>query len=220
MLVGKTAGGKNIVGKILQIWKKVNPKPRQVRRKPITSAQPKPEKRIEEVIIDKTGKIVHNEQKNMVVVKKKYVSKEFMDQNIAKTLSGLMELESVQKNLSQRNLVIKHILRKSQDGKILPNKEVTYYYGHMEWRETLDQFNEMKTVWCFVPDNTDASDGIDTKSSDDTQQIDLENSEWNMENTEKQNGKFTETVPVNLIVTEDEFGKKKTKVTIPQLGGK
>lgn len=239
VLVGKTADGKNIVGKILQIWKKVDPniplaKPRTVRRKPPVVQTKSPEKpqTVEELIIDNTGKILRVETpdekpaKN-VVFKKKYVSKEFLDQNIVKTLSGLMELESVQKNLAQKNLIIKHILKKSVDGKIQPQKEITYFYGHMDRHEVIDHFNEVKTSWTFIPDYKEEPDRtsgneIDVSASGDPQQVDLEKGSWSPEKVSEgqRTRKFSETLPVNLIVIEDEFGKKRTKVTIPQLGGK
>lgn len=165
------------------------------------------------------------------------VSKAFLDENIVKTLSGLMELETIQKNLAQKNLVIKHILKKSRDGKILPGKEITYYYGHMEKTEVVDCFNEIKIQWTFVSDYKDNSDtNIDLNLSNDKQQVELgpdgkisfgsltepDLTDMCLDDESKvvKKTEFTETVAVNLIVIEDEFGKKRTKVTIPELPGK
>lgn len=248
VLVGKTSDGKNIVGKILQIWKKVDttispPKPRTVRRKPQAKIikTEKPKDNIEELIIDSTGKIISPSkisQKN-IVIKKKYVSKQFVDENIVKTLSGLMELNSVQKNLAQKNLVIKHILKKSVEGKVVPGKEITYFYGHMEKSEIVDCFNEVKIQWTFISDYQENNpSGIDLNETNDRQQVELGAdgkvtfgsltepdlneicSSSEADRKIKRVSEFTETVPLNLIVIEDEYGKKNTKVTIPQLSGK
>lgn len=254
VLVGKTNDGKNIVGNILQIWKKVDntnppPKPKQIRKKTpvIKTATTTSDKRlpIEEVIIDNAGKIINtkndkNSPPKNVVIKKKIVSKAFLDENIVKTLSGLMELETIQKNLAQKNLVIKHILKKSRVGKILPGKEITYYYGHMEKIDAVDCFNETKSQWTFISDYKDnsSSSNIDLNVSNDKQQVELgadgkisfgsltENDLKEISPSNAGDSKivkkaeFSETVPVNLIVIEDEYGKKRTKVTIPQLPGK
>lgn len=160
------------------------------------------------------------------------------DEHISKTLGGLMELESVQRNLYRKNLIVKHIVKRCIGGRVVPGpKHIAYYYGHMQKPE------DASNHWRFVPDgvsDSDASTGIDLQRVDDPQQVEIAGvgckvtfgslTEPELTDTvclghdNDAEGKsapvYFDTVPINLIVIEDEHGKKRTKVTIPQLGGK
>ncbi|GLV37067.1 uncharacterized protein CBL_02102 [Carabus blaptoides fortunei] len=201
---------------------------------------------IEELIIDNTGKILNVDETTSsttgrnVVVKKKIVTRAYLDQNIVRTLSGLMELETIERHLAHKNLIVKHVLKKSIEGVVLTGKQVTYYYGYMQRTETIDCYNnEPRPSWTFVSNHLqeeETDDGEQQQQSinlsedahHDSQQVNVSvNADGKITfigdgNSDRVSIKqepcvYDETVTVNLIVTQDEHGRKRTKVIIPQL---
>lgn len=267
VVVGKTADGKRIVGKILQIQKKIpqhhqqqqeqrSIKKHQQLRQQRSKPPPRPvapeveeTRRIEELIIDNTGKILNVDDTTAtggrnVVVKKKIVTRTYLDQNIVRTLSGLMELQSIERHLSHKNLIVKHVLKKSIEGQVLTGKQVTYYYGYMQRTETIDCYNnEPRPTWTFVSNHLqeeETEDGeqqqqqsinLSEDANHDSQQVNVsvnadgkitfigDSSSGSSERVsiKQEPCVYDETVTVNLIVTQDEHGRKRTKVIIPQL---
>ncbi|XP_031330341.1 putative zinc finger protein 286B [Photinus pyralis] len=105
--IGKTAGGKRIVGKILHFQSSESVDKMTVKNE---------EDAVQPLIVRKEQRIL---------------TKENCDMNIVKTLAGLMDLESVRNKMRNKKLVVKIVdkIYGSQTNDF--TKTVAYVYGHM-----------------------------------------------------------------------------------------
>lgn len=84
-----------------------------------------------------------------IIIKKHLVTRENFDYNIGKTLAGLMDMESVQRSLQNKNLVVKLVEKTYDRNTDEFNRTVSYVYGHMELIQC-DTENPDSQQWTFV----------------------------------------------------------------------
>ncbi|KAF5282856.1 hypothetical protein FQA39_LY17477 [Lamprigera yunnana] len=192
MTIRKMEGGKKIVGKILHVQTNDN-------FKIDTSAQPK---RVE----SKDAKVASRPQ---IIIKKQIVTRKNFDANVGKTLAGLMDLESVQHKLQNKNLIVKLIDKVYQFGTNQVNKTVSYVYGHMELMQ------DSIPKWQFILQN-----GTDT-GDDDTDQLFVTDTMSNnssidtkIKRTQDGGMDFSEIAFLTMITVKDPNGRRSTKVNV------
>ncbi|KAF2897071.1 hypothetical protein ILUMI_09098 [Ignelater luminosus] len=87
-----------------------------------------------------------------IIIKKHLVTRENFDYNIGKTLAGLMDMETVQRSLQNKNLVVKLVEKTYDRNADEFNRTVSYVYGHMELIQC-DIENPDSQQWTFVLHN-------------------------------------------------------------------
>lgn len=116
VVVGTTKEGKKIYGQILQIFQ------------------------------GEKNELKNEEKQPQIAVKKFTLTKENFDDIIRKTLSGLMELESIQRKLESTNLEVKVVEKAFDSGTGGFNKNVSFVYGYMELVGDEDSGNKWKFI--------------------------------------------------------------------------
>lgn len=131
------------------------------------------ETKIEELLIDNTGKIlkISNPEAEAILMNVQRNNSEprnrfsadiqthklgRLDYTISKTLTGLMDLETVQKRLIDKDLVVKVINKKITN--IGVKKSVSYLFGTMESDQNNRNYGQMDTSWTFKLDPKKHSD--------------------------------------------------------------
>lgn len=95
--------------------------------------------------------------KKKVLIQEKLVSKECFG-HICRTLSGLMNMDTVKKKLQYKNIIVKVVERKYDETSGGYSKKVSYAGGHMQEEFVVNDEGEMLENWSFVlDDNVKAS---------------------------------------------------------------
>lgn len=87
------------------------------------------------------------------MVKRATISKESFEE-ISKTLSGVMEVESVREKLENKNIVVKLIEKKYLAENDNFVKNTSYSYGYMENEVVQNENEEMIETWRFIADKS------------------------------------------------------------------
>lgn len=145
-----------------------------------------------EVSIDGAEKVLQKDQEPKVVIKTHLISRHSFEY-ISKTLAGLMEMDSIQKKLLRKNILVKLITKTydSQSGNY--KKSISYLFGYMK---TVFNHSYDNGKWIFA-----LAEEEDAKSA--------ENESW-----EKEKSPYTDTTSLTLIITTDKFGKKMTRINL------
>lgn len=155
------------------------------------------------------------------------------DEGIHRTLSGLMELDSVGRRLAGRRLFVRHIETLQSQSESVPSRRVAHYRGRMTR-------NRRTGGWMFITDPLSMrnSASIDACEPTDRQQVELDTdgttfgsldepicqiSSSLYEEAEdepempsaRSNRRSPPPLRLTLAVTQDEHGRKRTKVTMP-----
>ncbi|KAJ8972452.1 hypothetical protein NQ314_000185 [Rhamnusium bicolor] len=102
--------------------------------------------------------------KRKIVIHEKLVSKDCFG-HISRTLSGLMNMESVKKKLQHKNIIVKVVEKKYNSATETYSKNVAYSSGYMEVEFVVDVSGTMLENWIFVPD-INTKEAIFGKSKD------------------------------------------------------
>ncbi|XP_044261260.1 zinc finger and SCAN domain-containing protein 21-like isoform X2 [Tribolium madens] len=188
ILIGKTKTGKKIMGKILSVDRKHStPEPENE-----TTTTPEPENlEIHEKDTTIETPPVTDPPVNQIIIKTSVVAKESFEQ-ICKTLSGVMEMESVRKKLEKKNLVVKLVEKKYVSESDSYEKKTSHSYGFME-----KEVEDGEEKWKFVPDA-------------ETQEVLL----GEEEEGEKKTARFTITTSLTILVTYEKGGAKTVRVNL------
>ncbi|KYB26967.1 GDNF-inducible zinc finger protein 1 [Tribolium castaneum] len=189
IMIGKTKTGKKIVGKIISIDRK--------------SSSPTPEPpeadceiNEKEDTVEESPPETADTTTTQVIIKKSVVAKESFEQ-ICKTLSGVMEMESVRKKLENKNLVVKLVEKKYVNESASYVKNTSHSYGFME-----KEVEDGEEKWRFVPDL-------------ETQEVLLgENETGDGEDEEKKMPRFSITTSLTILVTYEKGGAKTVRVNL------
>lgn len=103
------------------------------------------ERDIQEVTIDHTGKILAVRQERMI--KDQVISRHNFEY-ISKTLAGLMEMDSVQRKLLHKNILLKLIEKVYDSTMDFYKKNVSYLFGYMKF--ALETTADNNGSWLFV----------------------------------------------------------------------
>ncbi|KAK4878742.1 hypothetical protein RN001_011248 [Aquatica leii] len=182
VLIGKTANGKKIVGKILHV---------------------QTNKTLENVKVETVD--VGEVSQPQIIIKKHVVTRENFDSNVGKTLAGLMDLETVQHKLRDKNLVVKLVDKVYEFGTDNFSKTISYVYGHMELLEE----GEAQQKWCFVLHNDPPSDDAESSNADSNEAV--ADVSLQMDNGYNDSN---DTVSLTILTVIDRNGKKSTRVNL------
>lgn len=142
--IGKTRSGKKIVGKIIHVDIKNDSDKDNELLIEDHHGENTEDREVDEETPEIT--ITEPEPTNRVLIKKSVISKESFEQ-ITKTLSGVMEMESVRKKLESKNIVVKLVERKYVAECDSYVKSIAHTYGYMEQGVEGDE-----EKWKFVHD--------------------------------------------------------------------
>lgn len=91
--------------------------------------------------------------KKKVLIQERLVSRECFG-HICRTLSGLMNMDTVKKKLQYKNVIVKVVERKYEEATGGYTKKVSYGGGHMQEEFIVNDEGEMLENWSFVLDDT------------------------------------------------------------------
>lgn len=138
-----------------------------------------------EVTIDEKSQA---EQEPKVLIKTHVISRQSFEY-ISKTLAGLMEMDSIQKKLLHKNVLVK-LITKTYDSKTNSyKKSVSYLFGYMK---TVLERDSDEVKWIFALAEDDPED----------------------EASERERSPYEETTSLTLIITIDKYGKKMTRINL------
>lgn len=146
----------------------------------------------EEVSIIPAAKPPQTDQEPKVVIKTHLISRQSFEY-ISKTLAGLMEMDSIQKKLIHKNVLVKLVMKTYDTQSAAYKRSISYLFGYM------------KTVF---DQNYDGEKWVFALAEDD----DLKNTQ--SESWEKEKSPYTDTTSLTLIITTDKFGKKLTRINL------
>lgn len=221
VVVGRTSDGKRLIGKILQIQKKVQP---------LTLAPATPRPKAPTVIIPRNIQTEASQQQEeeeeeycplpekrpkALVNRMMHHPTSVVSEQVARTLAGLMSLQTVRSSIARRKLLVRHVQKHSAGGKVVVgSRRVAYYSGAI--RPMLEPPH-----WKFISDPP-TSTSIDLPTAPQHPQtvslLPVANcikkelmEEADDERDEEED--WGEALTLHLTETHDEHGIKKTKVS-------
>lgn len=237
VVVGRTSDGKRLVGKIIHIQKKVQPlsleppalpTPHRVNAAACKIINAQAEGQQQEI----DEKYYHLPGKRSKTMANRGGPTPHptstVSEQVARTLAGLMTLQTVRSSIGRRKLLVRHVQKRSAGGKVVAgSRRVAYYSGVI--RPTSGPPH-----WKFISDPP-TSTSIDLPTSPPhphtvtmlPEEVSSSGPAANCYRIKKElvdeatadDEDLREPLTLHLTETHDEHGVKKTRVSIPQLGG-
>ncbi|KAL1489464.1 hypothetical protein ABEB36_014354 [Hypothenemus hampei] len=149
-----------------------------------------------EKYLDKNAKITENNSK--VIVQQKVVTKDCFD-TISRTVTGLMNMESVAKKLNNKTIIIKIIQKTFERTRNSYSYHISYCSGYMVREMSLDSEESFCESWKFI---------VDTNSRETIL------GEENKETRQKEEDSPKKFAHLTIQVTVNQNGNKNTKVIV------
>ncbi|KAJ8958418.1 hypothetical protein NQ318_002200 [Aromia moschata] len=127
-----------------------------------------------------------------IIIHEKVVSKECFG-HISRTLSGLMNMDSVKKKLQCKNIVVKVVEKRYNSSTKKYTKKVSYSSGYMQVEYSFADDGETSENWYFVP-YQNSKEAIFGKS------MDVDNNDDSKEESQK----YSETTNITVMITQDK----------------